>query len=125
MSLIVSAFGCVYSLIHARAAAQAANPVADDTAKWITAFYATTLFTNLFATMLLAYRIWSIDKRLAHVNSRDSQLRSLVKVILDSGALYTVTLIISLSFFLKSSPAQFICVDTVGSRCSTRVGTIC
>jgi len=103
--------GCIYSLINARATS--GNIFASATGRWITSFYATTLATNLLATILLAYRIWSIDRRLVHVRSRKSPLRPLLEVVVDSGLLYSVTLITALSCFVSASTGQYVVLDMV------------
>lgn len=117
---IATGVGCVYSLAHAQATS--GNIFASVTGKWITSFYATTLATNLFATILLAYRIWSIDQRVAHVRSRTSQLRPLLEVVVDSGLLYSVTLITALSCFVAQSTGQYVVLDMVSPECSLKFG---
>ena len=115
---LATGVGCIYSLINARATS--GNIFADATGRWITSFYATTLATNLLSTILLAYRIWSIDQRLAHVRSRSSQLRPLLEVVIDSGLLYSVTLITALSCFVAASTGQYVVLDMVCPKVSSK-----
>ncbi|KAF9238251.1 hypothetical protein BU15DRAFT_47951 [Melanogaster broomeanus] len=81
---------------------------------WITAFYALTFTTNLFTTILLAYRIWSVDHYATCVrSSRSSQLRPILRVIVDAGAIYSVALLVVLILFLQAWNGQFVVLHMV------------
>jgi hypothetical protein len=98
-----------------QAKATAGNIFAPATGRWITSFYATTLTTNFLSTMLLAYRIWSIDRSVSRVRATQGPLRPLLEVVIDSGVLYSVTLLAALSCFVAKSTGQYVVLDMVGS----------
>lgn len=111
LCLVATGVGCVYSAVHAQATS--GDIFASATGSWITSFYVITLATNLMATALLAYRIWSIDRRMAHIRTRTSQLRPLLEVVVDSGLLYSITLVVALSCFVSQSTGQYFVLDMV------------
>ncbi|EMD40437.1 hypothetical protein CERSUDRAFT_91157 [Gelatoporia subvermispora B] len=77
--------------------------------QWITAFYSLTLAANLVATGLLAYKIWRVDRRVAHV--RQGSMMPIVHIIVDVGALYSAMLISALACFVNDSNGQYIILD--------------
>ena len=83
--------------------------------RWIKSFYATSLSTNLLSTLLLAYRIWTIDRQTSSVRVTKSPLRPLLSVVIDSGLLYSFTLVAALVCFTLESHGQNIILDMVNS----------
>ncbi|KAJ7090891.1 hypothetical protein B0H15DRAFT_248601 [Mycena belliarum] len=71
-------------------------------------FYATTLSANLSATCLLAFRIWKADRDAQKHNSPHSSLRPLLIVIMESGALYSMTLIMALITIIHFLPMEYV-----------------
>ncbi|KAH8096906.1 hypothetical protein BXZ70DRAFT_323171 [Cristinia sonorae] len=72
---------------------------------WITALYACTLFTNFSATVLLAYRIWSVNRAASDFQRSYSRLRMLLPVVIESGAIYTILNLALLIAFRIQSPS--------------------
>jgi len=110
-SVAASAVGTMYAVSQAKATA--GNIFAPATGRWITSFYATTLTTNFLSTMLLAYRIWRIDRSVSRVRATQGPLRPLLEVVIDSGVLYSVTLLAALSCFVAKSTGQYVVLDMV------------
>jgi hypothetical protein len=81
--------------------------------RWVGSFYATTLSTNLLSTLLLAYRIWSIDRRVTGVRLTKGPLRPVLSVVIDSGFLYLFTLVAALACFASENDGQNIVLDMV------------
>ncbi|KAG8221445.1 hypothetical protein J3R82DRAFT_1641 [Butyriboletus roseoflavus] len=101
--------------------------------QWITSFYASTLATNLSTTrtfprfdvyqrellnfflpspVLLAYRIWSVDRQTARLcGDRASQLRPVLHVIVDAGVIYSATLLSALICFANQSNGQYVILN--------------
>ncbi|OCH95940.1 hypothetical protein OBBRIDRAFT_809485 [Obba rivulosa] len=79
--------------------------------QWIAAFYSLTLAANLVTTCLLAYKIWQLDKRVAHVRQRSRM--PIVHIVMDAGALYSMMLISALACFVNESNGQYIVLDMV------------
>ncbi|KAG9309611.1 hypothetical protein JVU11DRAFT_10272 [Chiua virens] len=81
---------------------------------WITAWWACAFSENLLSTMLLAFRIWYVDTKTSRIQAtRKSQLRPVLRVIIDAGAIYSVTLLIGLICFVTRSTSQYVVLDTV------------
>ncbi|KAJ7579155.1 hypothetical protein C8J56DRAFT_337792 [Mycena floridula] len=78
--------------------------------KLIDTFFATTLSCNILGTGLLAYRIWKINAATAEFRIGNSLL-PVARVVADSGALYSVTLLVALFTFVSGSNSQFLLVD--------------
>lgn len=106
-----------------------------NTGNWITAVYALTLATNVVATGqplnrftscpllplyiypsgLLAYRIWRVSRRAAEFIAPD-RLAVIFHVVLESGTIYSVTVIAALITFLAGSPVVYVLLDIVSFR---------
>jgi hypothetical protein len=83
---------------------------------WITSFFSASLATNFVATSLLALRIWYLYRettRFPDTMFDNPAFYRLFRVLVDSGALYSMTLLIALILFVRNSNAQFIMVDIV------------
>lgn len=66
--------------------------------------------------VLLAYRIWSVDRTSARLcGHRKSQLRPLLHIIIDAGVIYSVTLLAALICFVNKSNGQYVILDTVST----------
>ncbi|KAG9308482.1 hypothetical protein JVU11DRAFT_11826 [Chiua virens] len=82
--------------------------------RWITAFYASTFTTNLLTTLLLAYRIWSIDRKATSMRDPGkSPLRPILYIIMDAGLIYSVSLFAALICFANQSNGQYVILDTL------------
>ncbi|ETW75179.1 hypothetical protein HETIRDRAFT_442452 [Heterobasidion irregulare TC 32-1] len=82
------------------------------TGQWITAFYSSTLSTNLICTFLLAFRIWQINSRVRNHHG-GSTLMPVLLIIIDAGLLYSVTLLSALLCFVNHSNGQYVVLDMV------------
>ena len=101
--------------------------------KWITAFWATALSTNLMATrtcshshectfltllpllpVLLICRIWYVDHKATRLRSyQQSQLRPILQILIDAGAIYSLTLLVALICFVSRTNGQYVVLDMV------------
>ncbi|KAK7021900.1 hypothetical protein VNI00_017189 [Paramarasmius palmivorus] len=73
--------------------------------RFTTAFFAASLVANLLSTGLLAYKIWRITDALSASNST---LRKLARVVIDSGVIYTASLVIALIVLLSGSNLYYV-----------------
>ncbi|KAH8096905.1 hypothetical protein BXZ70DRAFT_322737 [Cristinia sonorae] len=71
---------------------------------WITARYCATLATNTIATALLAFRIWYVNRRTTE-SGTSSRVGFLLRVVVESGCLYTTVNLITLVTYRTGSPA--------------------
>ncbi|KAI9061592.1 hypothetical protein FKP32DRAFT_1575597 [Trametes sanguinea] len=72
-------------------------------AKWLKAFFSLSLVANAFATSMLAFRIWSVDRSMKTVMEpgRKSRLSPIVRIVLESGLLnaaYLFVYVMTLEF---------------------------
>ncbi|KAH9933985.1 uncharacterized protein BXZ73DRAFT_45914 [Epithele typhae] len=94
-------------------ASQHKNDVfAAETGRWITALYALTLATNLSSTLLLASRIWTIARRSAQYRA-NSIFTPVLRVIIESGAIYSMTITAALIAFVVQSPGVYVILDMI------------
>ena len=103
--LLVTGVGSMYTLSQSTAMV-----LAPATYCWVKSFYTTTLSTNLLPTLLLAYRIWRVDRRVAGVRSTKGPLHPVLSVVIDSGLLYSFMLVAALA---SGSHGQNIISDMV------------
>ncbi|THU91644.1 hypothetical protein K435DRAFT_780608 [Dendrothele bispora CBS 962.96] len=109
ISLLATSIGALYSL--GRAVTEHGGVQIFFLAKWINAFFAMSLSTNLISTGILAFKIWSVNKRSAQYRVSTGLLGPVFRVVIDSGILYSVTLTVTLITFVSRSNSQYICLD--------------
>ena len=105
---LVTGGGALYHL--SRATAEVFSPAIS---RWIISCYALTLSTNLLSTLLLAYRIWTLDQQTSRVRVTKSKLRPLMSIVIDSGFLYSFTLVAAIACFTSESHGQNVVLDLV------------
>ncbi|KAH7882665.1 hypothetical protein F5I97DRAFT_1931275 [Phlebopus sp. FC_14] len=67
-----------------------------------------TLAVNVITTSLIVYRIWSVDRQTVHMRiHRASRLKSVVRIIIESAALYTVSVIVFFCTYVANSNANY------------------
>ncbi|THH32190.1 hypothetical protein EUX98_g1985 [Antrodiella citrinella] len=88
------------------------NVFAPQTGRWITATYSTTLATNIMATSLLAYRIWSVRRKTAE-SVASKRLTPILVVVIESGAIYSMTIIAALVAFVVNSVGVYVILDLI------------
>lgn len=115
-SVIVAGIHTCWSV--AQLSGAAANAIfLQETGKWIITFYASTLSTNLLATLILAYKLWSVHIDTTKVDgyrNRQSPIYAVLVVVLECGALYSVSLIAMLATYLSASNGVYIVMDMIG-----------
>ncbi|KAG2144617.1 hypothetical protein DEU56DRAFT_979173 [Suillus clintonianus] len=81
-------------------------------AQWVTAFFASTIATNLLSSGLLAYRIWTIQRSISgvHTTAR-STVMPIVRVLVDAAILYSAALLTALILFVRGNNGQDAVVD--------------
>ncbi|CAL1707855.1 unnamed protein product [Somion occarium] len=79
--------------------------------QWITSFFTLTLSTNVICTGLLAFKIWRVNKLSTRVGA--TNLMPVLLVVVESGAIYSATLITLLATYLAGSWAQYLLLDAV------------
>ncbi|KAG2121858.1 hypothetical protein DEU56DRAFT_833371 [Suillus clintonianus] len=110
-SVAATGAGCIYSI--SQATVNKEDIFAPGTGPWITSFLAATLFTNLLSTSLLAYRIWSIGRRVSNVALATSLIWPILRVILDAGVLYSLSLLAALICFIAKNHGHYVLLDMI------------
>ncbi|KAH8078720.1 hypothetical protein BXZ70DRAFT_657842 [Cristinia sonorae] len=110
--LLASIIGLNYALATVPVDATDVFAFAAHTQGWITAVYATTLATNVTATGLLAYRIWSVNRRASEFLT-SNRLKMVLHIVLESGLIYSVTIVVALVAFLASSRISSVLLDLI------------
>ncbi|CDO73859.1 hypothetical protein BN946_scf185016.g16 [Trametes cinnabarina] len=110
LCFLASDVGVDYSL--AMTSPDSPSVWATNTARWIIANLVVALFANLTATLALAYRIWQVTRESAQYRT-EGYLLPFLRIILGSGALYTVTISIALVLFLIGSNGVYVVLDMI------------
>ncbi|KAG2125499.1 hypothetical protein DEU56DRAFT_569486 [Suillus clintonianus] len=109
----VAAFGIcmVYSMSQPQTN-NPANVFLDATGDWITTFIVFTIATNLLSSGLLAYRIWTIQRRVSTMSATKVNTR-IFRVLVDAAFLYSAAVCCSLIAFVSSSSGMYVMADLV------------
>ena len=125
--ILVTGVGVVISLSKVSPEAQVFT-----LSRWVVAFYAITLATNVICTCtfsyrdpissieftylaMIAFRIWSIDRDGGKYRATKSMLKPVLAVIIESAAIYSSFLMILLVVYLSHSWVSFMLSKTVSS----------
>ncbi|KAI0091385.1 hypothetical protein BDY19DRAFT_622471 [Irpex rosettiformis] len=100
------------NVVLATASENPGDVFVQQTGRWITAVYSMTLVTNLSATSLLAYRIWKINKSTTPWRTTD-KLSPVLRVVIESGALYSLTIIAAIITFALKTPGVYVLLDMI------------
>lgn len=110
-SVAATGAGSVYA--NSQATVNKEDIFASGTGPWITSFLAATLFANLLSTSLLAYRIWSIGRRMKNAALATGLMWPVVRVILDAGVLYSLSLLAALVCFIVKNHGHYVLLDMI------------
>ncbi|KAG2088951.1 uncharacterized protein F5147DRAFT_726486 [Suillus discolor] len=80
-------------------------------AYWLTAFFASSIATNLLSSALLAYRIWIIEHGVSTVRTEKNTMMPIVRVLMDSAVLYSVALLTTLICHACSNNGGIVMID--------------
>lgn len=82
--------------------------------RWITAFYSVAVAQNLMTTGLLIFQIWRCERELSNVlnASNRSGLFPIMRIIIESAAIYAMFQVIVLVLYTLNQNAQFIVLET-------------
>jgi hypothetical protein len=83
--------------------------------RWITPFCSASLVANFVATGLLALRIWQVQRKTSGCSGPVSKtvLYRFGRVLVESGMLYSTSLLIALILYICKSNGQYIMIDCV------------
>jgi len=78
---------------------------------WVTSFFSLTFTTNVLCTSLLAYRILRIRSRVRKMNQTNSRVNSVVVIVVESAAIYSMSVLSLLVAYLMDSNVQYTILD--------------
>ncbi|KAL5513724.1 hypothetical protein ACEPAH_4124 [Sanghuangporus vaninii] len=78
--------------------------------RWIVSIFSLTLFTNASCTALIAFRIWWTGRQLRSASWRNS-LSPVIAIVVESAAVYSVSLISLMAAYLSGSWGHYIVLD--------------
>ncbi|OAX36778.1 hypothetical protein K503DRAFT_277646 [Rhizopogon vinicolor AM-OR11-026] len=84
-----------------------------ETGKWVDSFYATAFVTNLITTSILALKLWLAHRRSSGVLETRSKVYPIMRIIMESGALYFMTLVTMMATYFSSSNSSYILTDVI------------
>ncbi|KAG1724546.1 hypothetical protein EDB19DRAFT_1644536 [Suillus lakei] len=112
-SIVVTGVHAVYSV--SQASSNPGDVFASELTQWITAFFASTITTNLLCSGLLAYRIWMTERDVsqARATTGTNTMMPIVRILVDAAALYSVVLFSLLICFLTGNNGESVLTDLV------------
>ncbi|KAJ3934723.1 MAG: hypothetical protein NXY57DRAFT_1106944 [Lentinula lateritia] len=102
-----SGIGILYSFAHIEDAEVFALQLQD----WIVSFFSLTLSTNFICTALVAYRIWYVNR--AVINFTHHSWNPVMLLVIESGAIYSATLLSLLILYKTESWFQYVLLDAI------------
>ncbi|KAF8890433.1 hypothetical protein BD779DRAFT_1517608 [Infundibulicybe gibba] len=114
--LLISTTVCGYLAVFNFSQVHPGDSVfAPNIAEWGTALFSLSLATNITVTSLIAARIWWISREAQAVLGRkhSQKYSNAVAIILESGAIYSVSLMTLLILYCTKSNAQYIAYDAL------------
>jgi len=81
--------------------------------QWIISFFSVTFATNVICTTLVGYRVWRINKKGIGFSSSHRRLRSVMVLIVESGAVYSAALMALLILYEADSWFQYVVLDAI------------
>ncbi|KZT01117.1 uncharacterized protein LAESUDRAFT_664626 [Laetiporus sulphureus 93-53] len=92
----------------------ASEVFAKQTAQWVISFYSIALATNFIATRLLACKLWMVNRENEPYRSSSSALRPVMLIILECGAIYSVSLLSMIIVYKSQTNGAYVMVDIIG-----------
>ncbi|KAF8837554.1 hypothetical protein BDN67DRAFT_972826 [Paxillus ammoniavirescens] len=85
-------------------------------AQWVLSFYSTALATNLLATGLLILKLWAGHRNEVGLQrtTRKSLIHPVIVIVMECGAVYSLTLITLLFTYVYASNGVYIMTDVIG-----------
>ncbi|KAF8550419.1 hypothetical protein OG21DRAFT_1419724 [Imleria badia] len=106
----VTGFSCPYT----ESLTKQGGVFEESLSRWITSFWTSSLATNIVTTLMLAYRIWYVDRNATNLcDHRKSELRPILLIIIDAGTIYSLTLFAALICYVNKSNGQIVVVDMI------------
>ncbi|THV00219.1 hypothetical protein K435DRAFT_657547 [Dendrothele bispora CBS 962.96] len=92
------------------------NVMRNEVTRLVTVVYSVTLALNLICTIMIAFKIWSVQRSVAVLVSTSKEFYTAISVIVESAAVYSICLIALIVCSTMQSPVMFILLEPVCSR---------
>ncbi|KAF8524146.1 hypothetical protein BU17DRAFT_85253 [Hysterangium stoloniferum] len=84
---------------------------------WMNSIYAIALAQNFITTALIAYRLWRQDNVSIKAGLRDarpkSSLRPIIRIVIESAAIYVLTVIVIIIMYARGNNLQFVAQEAI------------
>jgi len=80
---------------------------------WITLYFSVAVVQNVITTGLMALRLWKMDRQSARIRVGGGLVLPVLRILLESAALYLFVQILLLAFYSVNYNAQFIVLETI------------
>ncbi|KAJ6576705.1 hypothetical protein DFH09DRAFT_366223 [Mycena vulgaris] len=80
---------------------------------WILSFFSVTLATNIICTGLVAFRLWDINRQVKEFSESNHSFNPIILLVIESGAIYSATLMTLLILYKTESWFQYVLLDAV------------
>ncbi|KAH6912163.1 hypothetical protein BKA70DRAFT_1098807, partial [Coprinopsis sp. MPI-PUGE-AT-0042] len=107
LSVALAVTGSMTTYSFAKSSTRA---VYESAGAWITASFVLTFLCNLYSTSLIAFRIWQSNRRLRKISAERHGSVNFTGILVESAALYSFCLIVSLVTYTVGSNIVFISV---------------
>ncbi|KAK0470344.1 uncharacterized protein EV420DRAFT_1634769 [Desarmillaria tabescens] len=117
LAFSVCGYISIYHLSHLSLSdVQAELQTVDDILNWLQATWSLSLATQILVTTLIATRIWWVSKQaLARASGkRSNPYMTVIRTVIESGAIYALTAALMLAFFTQRSQASTVMADALG-----------
>ncbi|KIJ60579.1 hypothetical protein HYDPIDRAFT_32206 [Hydnomerulius pinastri MD-312] len=116
MAIIVTGIHTVWS-ISQLSTTNANSVFLQQTGQWVVSFFSTALATNLVATGLLIFKLWAAHRNqtgLQVTRNGKSLVQPVLVIVMECGAVYSLSLVAMLSTYLSASNSVYIVIDLIG-----------
>ncbi|KAF8142255.1 hypothetical protein K438DRAFT_2114669 [Mycena galopus ATCC 62051] len=104
--------GCMVTVLFATSNPEA-SIFAPRLTHWITVFYSVAVTQNVITTGLMALRLWTADRQSARIRIGGGLVLPVLRILLESAALYLFVEILLLALYSVNYNAQFIILETI------------
>jgi hypothetical protein len=114
--MLISTTVCAYLAVYNFSQVHPGDNVfASNIAEWGTALFSLSLATNIIVTSLIAGRIWWLSRNIRTYLGQRHQAKyyKAIGIIIESGAIYAISLLILLVLYTSKTNAQYIVYDAL------------
>ncbi|KAF7317773.1 hypothetical protein MKEN_00865100 [Mycena kentingensis (nom. inval.)] len=111
--LLMGSTACGIGILYSFAKVGEAEIFVVQLKHWILSFFSLTLATNLICTILVAARIYYVNKLFESFNMMSTSLRPIALLVIESGMVYSATLMTLLILYQTESWFQYVLLDAV------------